>query len=69
MGTLQWKRAFEYSIWKYRRHIKKMETGIERGMHRKRKMNINPMKVVILGLSKAINENKEIKKRIGKRIR
>lgn len=60
IGTLQWKQAFEYSIWKYRRHIKKIETGIERGIQKKRKTNINPMKVVIWGLSKAMNENKEI---------
>jgi hypothetical protein len=37
-----------------------METGIDRGMHKKRKINNNPMKVVIWGLSKTINESKEI---------
>jgi hypothetical protein len=40
--------------------MKKIETGIDKGMHKKRKINNKPRKVVIRGLSKAIKENKDI---------
>ena len=42
---------------------------MDRGIHKKRKINDKPIKVVIWGLSKAIKENKDIKKRKGKRSR